>query len=76
MADVAATFRINDLTDTVVVAGPGRLPVNVAVACKWTSFCSAKFAGDPHANRTGYTRIARTFDRKLQDLLPGRCHRD
>jgi lysophospholipase L1-like esterase len=76
VADVAATFRINDFTDTVVVAGRGRLPVNVALACKWTWFCSAKFAGDPHANRTGYSKIARTFDRKLQRLLPGHCHRD
>jgi lysophospholipase L1-like esterase len=70
VADVAATFRIDDFTETVVVPGRGRLPVNVALACRWTWFCSPKFAGDPHANRTGYAKIARTFDRELQALLP------
>jgi GDSL-like Lipase/Acylhydrolase family len=70
VADVAATFRIDDFTDTVVVPGRGRIPVNVALACGWTWFCSTKFFGDPHANRTGYQKIARTFERELQDLLP------
>ena len=69
VADVAATFRIDDFTDTVVVPGRGRIPVNVALACRWTWFCSTKFFGDPHANRTGYQQIARTFDRVLQGLL-------
>ena len=70
VADVAATFRIDDFTDTVVVPGRGRLPVNVAIACRWTWFCSTRFAGDPHANRTGYRKIAHTFDRELRTLLP------
>ena len=65
VADVAATFRIDDFTDTVVVPGRGRIPVNVALACRWTWFCSARHSGDPHANRTGYRKIARTFDREL-----------
>jgi len=29
-----------------------------------------KFAGDPHARRVGYTKIAGTFERELQPLLP------
>ena len=70
VADVATTFRIDDFTDTVVVPGRGPIPVNVALTCRWTWFCSPKFAGDPHTNRTGYRKIARTFDRELQDLLP------
>jgi hypothetical protein len=37
---------------------------------RWTWFCSTKLFGDPHANRTGYRKIARTFDRELQSLLP------
>jgi len=65
VADVAKTFRIDDFADTVAVPGRGRLPLNVANACEWTWFCSTEFAGDPHANRTGYKKIARTFERKL-----------
>jgi hypothetical protein len=52
-----------------VVPGRGRIPVNVALACRWTWFCSPEFTGDPHANGTGYRKIARTFDRKLEGLL-------
>jgi hypothetical protein len=70
VADVSRTFRTHDFADTVVVPGRGRLPVNVARACMWTWFCSTRFAGNPHANRTGYRKIARTFDRELQGLLP------
>lgn len=70
VADVATTFRIDDFTDTVVVPGRGLIPVNVALTCRWTWFCSPKFAGDPHANRTGHRKIARTFERELQDLQP------
>jgi lysophospholipase L1-like esterase len=70
IADVAATFRIDDFTDTVVVPGGGRIPVNVALACKWTWFCSKRFFPDPHANRIGYRKIARTFQRELRGLLP------
>lgn len=69
IADVAATFRIDDFTHSVSVPGEGRLPVNVAHACKWTWFCSRRFFGDPHANRTGYERIAGTFYREVRDLL-------
>ncbi len=68
-ADVAATFQIDDFTDTVVVPGRGELPVNVANTCRWTWFCSPRFAGDPHANAIGYKKIADTFDQALQALL-------
>ena len=69
VADVAATFRIDDFRHTVVVPGLGRIPVNVALACRWTWFCSSRFFGDPHADRTGHRKIARTFERELQGLL-------
>jgi lysophospholipase L1-like esterase len=68
VADVAATFRIDDFEDTVVVDGR-RVPVNVALTCRWTWFCSSRYAGDPHANATGYRRIARTFAREVRPLL-------
>ena len=67
-ADVAATFRIDDFTDTWC-PGRGELPVNVALTCRWTWFCSPRFAGDPHANAIGYRKIADTFDQVLQALL-------
>jgi lysophospholipase L1-like esterase len=70
VADVAATFRIDDFTHTVVVPGFGRTPVNVALACRWTWFCSRRFFTDPHTNATGYRRIAGTFYRALRALLP------
>jgi lysophospholipase L1-like esterase len=71
VADVAVTFRIDDFENTVVVPDRGELPVNVALACRWTWFCSMRFFGDPHPNNTGYRKIARTFYRELQGLL--RC---
>ena len=70
VADVATTFRIDDFTDTVVVPGRGELPVNVANTCRWTWFCSPRFAWDPHANATGYRKIADTFEQELAALLP------
>ena len=70
VADVATTFRIDDFTDTVVVPGRGPIPVNVALTCRWTWFCAPKWAGDPHANRIGYRKIARTFDQELVGLVP------
>jgi lysophospholipase L1-like esterase len=69
VADVAATFRIDDFTDTVVVPGRGELPVNVALTCQWTWFCTQRFAGDPHTNAIGYRKIADTFEQELQALL-------
>jgi lysophospholipase L1-like esterase len=70
VADVAATFQIDDFTDTVDVPGRGPVPVNVALTCRWTWFCSPRSFGDPHANALGYRMIARTFEGELQGLLP------
>ncbi len=67
VADVAATFQIDDFTDTATVPGRGPLPMNVALTCRWTWFCST---ADFHPNATGYTKIADTFDQELQGLLP------
>jgi len=69
VADVGATFQVDDFTDTVVVPGRGELPVNVANACRWTWFCSPRFAGDPHANAIGYRKIADTFEQEIVALL-------
>ena len=69
VADVATTFQVDDFTDTVVVPGRGELPVNVANACRWTWFCSPRFAGDPHANAIGYRKIADTFEQEIVALL-------
>ena len=69
VADVAATFRTDDFTDTVIVPGRGRLPLNVALACRWTWFCTTKYFFDPHPNWKGYRRVARTFDRRLRALV-------
>jgi len=68
VARVDKTFRINDFKHTRVLPGLGRVPINVALACSWTWFCSHRFFMDPHANRTGYQKIARTFERKLNSL--------
>ncbi len=68
VANVAATFRMHDFKDTLVVPGRGPLPLNVALACKWTWFCS-RFAGDPHPNNTGYRKIARTFQDVVEPLI-------
>jgi lysophospholipase L1-like esterase len=71
VADVAATFRIDDFADTIVVPGRGPLPANVALTCLWTWFCTPRFGGDPHPNATGYRMIARTFEPVLEALLSG-----
>jgi lysophospholipase L1-like esterase len=68
-ADVAATFRIDDFAHTVVLAGFGRLPLNVGRTCAWTWFCSKEFFGDPHPNATGYRKVALTFERELRRVL-------
>jgi lysophospholipase L1-like esterase len=70
VADVAVTFNIDDFAHTVVVSGLGTVPVNVAIACTWTWFCSEEFFGDVHANATGYRKIANTFEQELAGLLP------
>ena len=48
VADVAATFQVDDFTDTVVVPGRVELPMNVANTCRWTWFCSPRFAAACH----------------------------
>jgi lysophospholipase L1-like esterase len=68
VADVAATFRTDDFETKVVVDGR-RVPINVALTCRWTWFCSKVYEGDPHANTIGYRKIARTFHQVLTPLL-------
>lgn len=69
VADVAATFQVDNFTDTVVQPAFGEVPVNVAHACGWTWFCSFSNFGDPHPNKKGYEKIATTFIRELRGLL-------
>jgi hypothetical protein len=69
LANVARTFRINDFWDTVAVQGRGRLPLNVALTCRRTWFCTQRFFGDPHPNEIGYHKIGRTFFRELRPLI-------
>jgi lysophospholipase L1-like esterase len=69
VADVAHTFRIRDGWDSVRVPGRGRLPLNVALTCRWTWFCSPRHLGDPHPNALGYRKIAHTFAREVRPLL-------
>jgi lysophospholipase L1-like esterase len=69
VADVGGIFEIEHWS-TVVVSGRGRVPLNVALTCRWTWFCSRRFFGDPHPDRTGYRRIAHAFSRELEDLVP------
>jgi lysophospholipase L1-like esterase len=70
VADAAGKFRIRDFEHKVDVPGRGPLPVNVALACAWTWFCTPRFAGDPHPNRTGAQKVAEMFERKLRHRLP------
>jgi lysophospholipase L1-like esterase len=69
LVDIATRFHIDDFDTTVVVPGRGRIPLNVALACRWTWFCSERFLSDPHADRTGYRRIGSVFERELEPLL-------
>lgn len=69
VVDVARAFRIDDFNDTVIVPGRGPLPVNVAIACRLTWFCSQRYFGDPHPTAAGYRRIARAFYREIRSLL-------
>lgn len=69
-ADVATTFEIGDFDHSVKVPGLGRVPVNVANTCRLTWFCSSRFFGDPHPRRSGYHKIAHTFNRLLAHHLP------
>jgi len=69
LVDVATRFHIDDFETTVVVPGRGRIPLNVALACRWTWFCSERFFSDPHPDRAGYRRIAHVFERELEPLL-------
>jgi lysophospholipase L1-like esterase len=68
VADVAGPeyFNIDDFTHRVSTRW-GRVPVNVANACRWTWFCAdTPFQGDPHPTTTGYGVIADAF----QAVLP------
>jgi lysophospholipase L1-like esterase len=67
-ADVAGPqyFNIGDFTHLVSTRW-GRVPVNVANACRWTWFCSGTaFQGDPHPNAKGYGVIADAFEAVLR----------
>jgi lysophospholipase L1-like esterase len=67
VADVGGPdyFHVGDFSDMVPTRW-GRVPVNVANACRWTWFCSdPPFTGDPHPNTKGYSVIADAFEAVL-----------
>ncbi len=67
-ADVAGPeyFNITDFTHLVSTRW-GRVPVNVANACRWTWFCPGSgFEGDPHPTTRGYGIVTDAF----QAVLP------
>jgi hypothetical protein len=69
-ADTARTFEVGDFDHSVKVSGLGRIPGNIANTCRLTWFCSSRFFGDPHPKRSGYHKIAHTFNRQLVHHLP------
>jgi len=67
VADVASAFE-SDSTTPPTVYGSKLLPRNVALVCLWTWMCPispAKYSPDIHANSTGYSVIARAFEKVL-----------
>jgi lysophospholipase L1-like esterase len=55
-----AYFDIANFTTQVNTTRWGRVPANVAQACRWTFFCDERGA-DPHPNTQGYGVIADAF---------------
>ena len=73
VADVSDAFKTTDFTDTGSLDGT-TVPINVANICDWTWICATATSAtgpDIHANNTGYSVIARTFEA----TLPHRRHR-
>lgn len=68
VADVGATFQVENFEGTATWRGE-EVPRNVALACRWTWFCSEEAFGDPHPNDVGYRKIANTLHRVLEPLL-------
>ena len=64
VADVATTFRIEDFTAT-----DAGVPLNVAITCRWTWFCTPRFLTDVHPTPVGYHKIGRTFARVIRPQL-------
>ena len=64
VADVATTFRIEDFTAT-----DAGVPLNVAITCRWTWFCTPRFLTDVHPTPVGYRKIGRTFARVIRPML-------
>ncbi|WP_433146180.1 hypothetical protein ACQPZ8_03765 [Actinomadura nitritigenes] len=62
VADVSAAFAAHDFATEVTMAPYGRVPLNVARICAWTSQCAK---GDGHANAAGYRTIAGAFLRAV-----------
>lgn len=60
----ARFFEIANFTDTVATRW-GRVPVNVAKACRWTWFCDRR-GPDPHPNTEGYGIITNALRAALR----------
>jgi lysophospholipase L1-like esterase len=59
VADVSAAFHTDDFEHQL-----DGLPLNAALVCRWTWFCSA--TPDIHPNADGYRVIARAFEAELK----------
>jgi lysophospholipase L1-like esterase len=65
VADVQATFQTTNFS----IVPPSALPANVTTICTWTWMCGPG-PGTPsiHANATGYSQIASTFESVIGPL--------
>jgi lysophospholipase L1-like esterase len=68
VAGVGGTFQVENFEDSATWFGE-EVPRNVALACRWTWFCSDVYFGDPHANDVGYRKVGGTFFRVLEPLV-------
>ena len=68
VADVAATFQVDDFSDTVVVPGRGEVPVTWRTPAVGRG-SARRGTRAIRANAIGYRKIADTFDQAIQAVL-------
>lgn len=66
VAGVGARFKTGTLNRYVQTNAYGRVPVAVALACRWTWACAARY--DDHTNTAGYHVIARAILETLRRM--------
>jgi lysophospholipase L1-like esterase len=66
IADVATAFgTYTPFSKTTTYGGRAGVPVAVANICKYTWMCSPTLGPDIHANKSGYSLIAKTFQKTI-----------